>query len=140
MLARISRNAHHAKNKEARIQSKAFYPCHYQRMTIGVRRMVNCEAAQIAGLFGRWLSNQRHHHRDRQQTHGRQQKVVAPAGNQSKHVQSPGNKSQNTATWERLQFRRINMDAIRYSSTSVAVTECDQIAIFARNMPPFCLR
>ena len=34
----------------------------------------------------------------------------------------PVTKSQNTATWERLHFRCINMGAIRYSSTSVDMT------------------
>ena len=97
--------------------------------------MANCEAAQIypaRGLMSRrrpqrrasspkwsfqalWLLNQRHHHRNRQQSHCGNQNVVAPAGNHSKHSQSPGNKI--TATWERLQFRCTTMGPIHDSST-----------------------
>ena len=74
--------------------------------------MANCEAAQIYPARGLiscrrrqrrasspkwtfqalWLLNQSHHHRNRQQSHRGNQNVVAPAGNQSKHSQSPGNK------------------------------------------------
>jgi len=35
----------------------------------------------------------------------------------------PVTESQNTATWERLQFRCINMGVVRYSSTSADVTK-----------------
>jgi len=88
--------------------ARVFYSC----MTIGSRPMANCEAAQIcsggqrfqeAGVVGaappaqnghmrsQRLSNQRHHYRYGQQSHRSNQYVVAPAGNRSKHTQSPGN-------------------------------------------------
>jgi hypothetical protein len=37
----------------------------------------------------------------------------------------PVTRSQNTATWERLQFHCTNIGAIRYSSTSVDMTNRD---------------
>jgi hypothetical protein len=49
----------------------------------------------------------------------------------------PVTKSQNTATWERLQFRCTNMGAIRYSSTPA---DCGQIDAFFEKTAVFWVK
>jgi hypothetical protein len=80
------------------------------------------------GIFGLGLSNKRHHHCYRQQSHRGNQYVVAPAGNHSKHAQSPANKSQDTCDLGKVA---VSLHQYGRNSLHFNLGRGDRIDIFA---------